>query len=145
MRTINKVLPKAERDITDQVEFAVFGQQLVKAGELVDFKDIVTQFEDIRHLFKLPNINPKIELKGAKQDKSPRMLFGDYRNDDVWFGEREMTTPGKEDLLRHALTEPILLDRQFKTMGAGWELDGSLLKRLSLLQQEEALYLKSPT
>jgi len=111
-----------EEDITDKTEFAVFGQQLVRGGQPVDFRNIVTQFEDIRHLFKLPNIDPDVDLHGARQGKRPRMLFGEDRVDDVWFGEREMTAHGKEDLLRHALTEPILLDRQFETMGAGWDL-----------------------
>lgn len=121
-RVFRVVSERTEEDITEQIEFAVFGQQLVREGQLVDFRNIVTQFEDIRHLFKLPNINPNTELKDTRQTKRPRMLFGDDRNDDVWFGEREMTKPGKEDLLRHALTEPILLDRQFETMGAGWDL-----------------------
>jgi hypothetical protein len=122
-RRIYKVFPDGhEDDITDTAEFAVFGQQLVKKGELVPFSGIVTQFEDIRHLFKLPNINPKAELPGVKQSRRPRMLFGDDRADDVWFGERELIDPSKNDLLRHGLTEPILLDRDFSVMGAGWDL-----------------------
>lgn len=121
-RKVCKILDYNEEDITERIEFAVFGQQLVRNGELVDFRRIVNQFEDIRHLFKLPNINPNIDLDVVKQRRRPRMLFGEDRNDDVWFGEREMTISGKEDLLRHALTEPILLNRQFDTMGAGWDL-----------------------
>jgi hypothetical protein len=134
-----------EKDITPEIEFAVFGQQLVRGGELVDFKTIVKQFEDIRHLFKLPNINPSGELTTAKQRRRPRMLFGDDRNDDVWFGERELTRPEKEDHLRHALTEPILLDRQFDVMGAGWDLIRAALGAPTgggyrELKDEQALY-----
>lgn len=121
-RRIYKVMDGADVDITETAEFAIFGQQLVKNGQLVDSRTVVTQFEDIRHLFKLANINPDIELLTARHKKRPRMLFGDDRNDDVWFGERELTHTGKEDLLRHALTEPILLDREFEVMGAGWDL-----------------------
>ncbi len=144
-KSVLKISGSEERDITGEVEFAVFGQQLVRGGELVDFKNIVTQFEDIRHLFRLPNINPNIELAGARQGRRPRMLFGDDRNDDVWFGERELTRPEKEDLLRHALTEPILLDRQFDVMGAGWDLIRAAFSASTgggyrELKDEQALY-----
>jgi hypothetical protein len=123
-RRVREVMDRqgSERDVTDRLEFAVFAQQLVEGGQLVDFRRIVAQFEDIRHLFKLPNINPNIRLSNTRQAQRPRMLFGDERVDDVWFGEREMTRPGREDLLRHALTEPILLDRTFENMGVGWDL-----------------------
>lgn len=112
----------SNKDITDDTEFAVFGQQLVEDGQIVDFRNIVTQFEDIRHLFKLPNINPSESLPGARQAERPRMLFGDDRHDDVWFGERELTQPETVDLLMHALSEPILLNRQFESMGATVDL-----------------------
>ncbi len=109
-------------DLKDDIEFAIFGQRLVAGGQIEDFRHIVNQFEDIRHLFKLPNINPDIDFPGISNPKRPRFLFGDEREDDVWLGEREMRAEGNENLLRYALTEPILLNRQFHTMGASWDL-----------------------
>ena len=112
-----------DSDKTNQIEFAVFGQKLVDNFQLVDFKNIAIQFADIRHLYKLPNINPSTEF-GSEiiQPKRPRMLFGKFRNYDVWFGEAEMIQEGNEDLLRHALSEPVLLDIQHNTMGLDWTL-----------------------
>lgn len=120
------------RDITDEIEFAVFGQKLVENGELVDFASIADQFADVRHLYKLPNINPNKPLSPQivstrktlqlVQPNWPRMLFGEKREHDVWFGECQMINPDYIDLLTHALTEPVLLDITFNTMGADWGL-----------------------
>lgn len=111
--------------ITDRIEFAVFGQRIVQNGQLVDFGGIATQFGDIRHLYRLPNINPsrrfpRISESGLAviQWKQRRMLFGHYRDNDVWFGERELTDPDNIDLLTHALTEPVILNTEFQNMGA---------------------------
>lgn len=117
-------MAKNDSDITKDIEFAVFGQKLVEDGELVDFGEIARQFADIRHLYKLPNINPRFDFDSEKvrQSKRPRMLFQQPRNHDVWFGERQMTREEYLDLLMHALTEPVLLDTYFDGMGALWDL-----------------------
>lgn len=117
-------LVENDSNITNQIEFALFGQKLVENGELVDFGTIATQFADIRHLYKLPQINPPVEFDSNQvlQSKRPRMIFMQPRDHDVWFGERQMTRPEYIDLLIHALTEPVLLDRNFDGMGALWDL-----------------------
>ena len=117
-------LAKDNSEITNDIEFAVFGQKLVEKGELVYFGKIATQFADIRHLYRLPNINPNVEFdpKKVPQSKRPRMVFMQPRSHDVWFGERQMTREEYLDLLIHALTEPVILDRNFDGMGALWDL-----------------------
>ncbi|MBI4143721.1 hypothetical protein HY486_00540 [Candidatus Woesearchaeota archaeon] len=127
----NEVIDSNGVNIIKDIEFAVFGQQLVENGELIGLDDIIEQFEDIRHVFRLPNINPKDSLAayGAiEQAEYPRTLFGETRRDDVWFGEREMTRENKRNILRQALTQPIILDRQFDFMGASLSLIKAALK-----------------
>ena len=113
-----------ERDITDDIEFAIFGQRIVEDGEGADFGVIAPQFVDVRHLYKLPNINPPVALDPTRveQHSRPRRLFGKLRDHDVWFGERQMTRPEFLNLLILALNEPILLDRDFDGMGADLDL-----------------------
>jgi hypothetical protein len=108
--------------ITDEIEFAVFGQRVVSSGKVVEFREIAEQFVDIRHLFKLPNLNPnfKFNPKKVKQFNRPRHLFGKDRNHDIWFGERQLLNQ-KEKLL-NAFDAPILLDIDFDGMGAEWDL-----------------------
>jgi hypothetical protein len=112
-------------NITDEVEFVVFGQKLVDKEKLVNLETITDQFADIRHLYKLPNINPDTEFDSKKvlyHSKRPRLLFGKAIYNDVWFGERQMTRKEHINLLKLALTEPILLDKDFHGMGAFWDL-----------------------
>lgn len=108
-------------DLKDQIEFAVFGQQLVEDGQLVDFRTIAEQFADVRHLYKVPNINPDQDFSevGGKrtgiptaQAKRPRFLANAARDYHVWFGEHELTDAKNIDLLRHALTEPVILSTE---------------------------------
>jgi hypothetical protein len=41
------------------IDFAVYGKLVLREGEIVEPAEIVDQFLDLRHVFKLPNINPK--------------------------------------------------------------------------------------
>lgn len=108
----------ATEDITDRIEFAVYGTQVLRDGELVDFSGIVEQIADVRHLFRLPNLNPN-ENTQHEPHRRPRRFFGERQYDDVWFGEAELLT--NLALRRAALTEPVLLNRQFEHMGADTE------------------------
>jgi hypothetical protein len=103
------------QDITDEIEFAVYGTQVLRNGELVDFSNIVEQIADVRHLFRLPNLNPKQNTESEPHTR-PRRFFGEKQYDDVWFGEAELLK--NLALRRAALTEPVLLNRQFEHMGA---------------------------
>jgi hypothetical protein len=106
---------QARRDITDEVEFAVYGTQVLRNGELVDFSGIVEQIADVRHLFKLPNLNPPSQTSNEPTNR-PRRFFGERQYDDVWFGEAELLK--NLAMRRAALSEPVLLNRQFEHMGA---------------------------
>ena len=104
-----------DEDITNDIEFAVYGTQVLRNGELVDFTNIVEQIADVRHLFKLPNLNPTTRTS-TEPNNRPRRFFGEKQFDDVWFGEAELLK--NPALRRAALVEPVLLNRQFDHMGA---------------------------
>ncbi len=42
-----------------KIKFAIYGKLLVKNGEVEDKATIAEQFQDVRHLFSLPNLNPR--------------------------------------------------------------------------------------
>jgi hypothetical protein len=105
----------SREDITAEVEFAVYGTQVLRNGELIDFSNIVEQIADVRHLFRLPNLNPGATTESEPRTR-PRRFFGERQFDDVWFGEAELLH--NLALRRAALTEPVLLNRQFQHMGA---------------------------
>jgi len=111
----NRITAIGGKDVTDQIEFAVYGTQVLRNGELVHFSNIVEQIADVRHLFKLPNLNPTSETTSDPQHR-PRRFFGEKQYDDVWLGEAELLK--NLALRRAALAEPVLINRQFDHMGA---------------------------
>ena len=82
--------------IANMLEFAVYGQQVVKERKLVDLRATLLQYSDLRHIFLLPNLNPDYKLPTAfDQDRKPsdydegrdRIIFSRRQSDDVWLGE----------------------------------------------------------
>jgi len=75
----------------------VYGQQVIRNGELVDLRSTILQYSDLRHIFLLPNLNPSYTLPIAFNDKweptsygnqaRPRTVFSRQQSDDVWLGE----------------------------------------------------------
>jgi hypothetical protein len=97
-------------DITHDIQFAVHGTQLVENGRLVSLREKIIEIGDIRHVYKLINVNPRDSMW-------PRRFFGKNQYDDVWFGERHLLQ-NVEDVRRLALTGPVKLDCNFENMGA---------------------------
>jgi hypothetical protein len=85
------------------IEFAVYGQQLIRNGELVPLESIAPQFCDVRHLFAL------IQLKGR--------FFGSAHTEEVYFGEAQFFDD--PTLCRRAFHEPVLFDTQYTPRGTG--------------------------
>jgi hypothetical protein len=91
------VAGKSPLAIADKLEFAVYGQQVIRDGELVDLRSTILQYSDLRHIFLLPNLNPSYPLPIAFNDKGeptsyenqarPRIVFSRQQSDDVWLGE----------------------------------------------------------
>ena len=103
----------------DKIEFAVFGQQVIRDDHVVSPRQFVHQFADIRHLLTLPNLNPK--------SAETRFFFGAERKDDVWFGEAQLLDD--RNLRRAALTGSVELNRLYKGLGCPKDYLESVLNR----------------
>jgi hypothetical protein len=45
--------------IRDLVEFALYGKLIAREGEVLELSHIVEEFQDLRHVYLLPNLNPQ--------------------------------------------------------------------------------------
>ena len=103
-----RVVQKNGHPIADKIEFAVYGQRLIRNGfdgedrpELFHPRDIIHQFSDIRHIFQLTNLNPN---DGSR----PRIYFGKQQEGDIWFGEAALIR--NRNLRRAAIADSIEID-----------------------------------
>lgn len=104
----NVVVTENGDGIANKIEFAIFGQQLVKNNIVVpDLEDQIHQFADIRHVFQLPNINPREKLHD-NDTGYPRTYFGRKQNADVWFGQEQLLS--SRNLRKAALRGSIELE-----------------------------------
>ena len=152
---VPKVMQNNE-DITNNIEFAIFGQQVIKNGQLVDFINIIEQFCDIRHAVNLPNLNPRenpedpktylVELKphttpGIEPKIAdmfylfPRFFFGGIRTYDVWLGEAQLLAD--LNLRRSAIKIPILLNILHEGLGAPRPLVEAVMKRFGYIKKDD--------
>lgn len=99
--------------IADKIEFAVYGQQVIRNGQ-VNLKNTILEHSDIRHLFLLPNLNPPWELPGVDEGL-PRFIYGKKRDKAIWFGEAQLI--GERNLQKAALYVPLELSRLYEGMG----------------------------
>jgi hypothetical protein len=95
----------------DSIEFAVSGQQIIRDGEVVPVATVCHQFEDLRHLLQMPNLNPDCPLYEDEEARHgryrPRPYFGEEQAGDIWLGEDSLLED--QNLLRAALTGAITL------------------------------------
>lgn len=102
-----------EELIADKIEFAVYGQQVVRNGK-VNLKNTILEHSDIRHIFLLPNLNPPWKLPDI--DKGPpRFIYGKKRDKAVWFGEAQLIR--ERNLRKAAYDVPLELNRLHEGMG----------------------------
>jgi len=103
-------------NITDKIEFAVYGQQVIRDGEIVDLGNTIPEYSDLRHVFFLPNMNPGGDPLVGRENGAgkfvsdpdqgrPREIFDRKQTDDVWFGEFALL--GDEDKCKEALSGPV--------------------------------------
>ncbi|HVG11166.1 MAG TPA: hypothetical protein VNM67_25915 [Thermoanaerobaculia bacterium] len=111
-----------EQPIGNLIEFAVYGRQLCRDRELVKLRSVVREFNDLRHVYKLPNLNRRASYDTATAStilrdyaQQPRNLFNRATQDDVWLGEAALAQ-GDRNLRCAALSQPIQLD--LKALGA---------------------------
>ncbi|MBI3800882.1 MAG: hypothetical protein HY268_28395 [Deltaproteobacteria bacterium] len=105
---------------SDEVEFAVSNQQIIRDGRIVDVSRLSQQFSDLRHLLQMPNLNPRTPLPSVAGDPGrPRFYFGRVTQDDIWFGEAQLLND--VNLQRAAMTGPVFFSRLYEGLGASVE------------------------
>ncbi|MCX6623658.1 MAG: phosphodiester glycosidase family protein [Acidobacteria bacterium] len=103
-------------DRSAEIEFAVSNQRVIRDGEVVPALESCHQFGDIRHLLQTPNLNPSTGplFRGEPQKPGgryvPRTYFGEERYAEVWLGEQQFIADESRNLLRAALSGPVVLD-----------------------------------
>jgi hypothetical protein len=102
-------------DCSNDIELAVSNQQVIRDGLVVPAVTICHQFGDLRHLLQLPNLNPDrqlhpLELPRERGSFRPRQFWNEDRSNDIWLGEAQLIAGDTENLLRMALSGPILLE-----------------------------------
>lgn len=125
------------------IEFAVYGQQLCADGEIPRLESNIREFSDIRHIFRLPNLNKELDYSNEtaiygidEYGEKPRNLFNQNTFDDVWLGEKSLIQ-GDRNLRVAALNQAIQID--LKELGAPKEWIEVVLKRE---EEEEHTYRK---
>ncbi len=53
--------------LPEAVKFAVYGKLILREGEVIEPDEVIDEFQDLRHVFQLPNLNP------ANCDRVPRL------------------------------------------------------------------------
>ena len=109
------------------IEFAVYGKHIYCGGGLAQRESLLTQrlramipqFSDIRHIYRLPNLNPddhfdESETQNigiAEYQQKPRFLFNERTVDDTWLFERALIQ-GDRNLRVAALGQAIQFDKR---------------------------------
>ncbi len=101
------------RDISELVDFAVSGRQIIDAGKVVPAARIAPDFSDRRHVFRLPNIGKvkeKVTINGEEKEQETICqypLFGreEQLGEDVWLLEQVLIE--HDNLTKVACHEPI--------------------------------------
>ena len=101
-------------DRSEQIEFAVSNQRVLRDGEVVPALETCEQFGDIRHLLQTPTLNPPGPLyQGERPNPAggflPRKFFGQDQADHIWLGEKQFMSDSTRNLLRAALSGPVVL------------------------------------
>jgi len=109
------------------IEFAVYGKHIYCGGEAAQLesllkqrlRSIIQQFSDIRHIYRLPNLNPDEQYDEKETQnigieeyrQKPRFLFNERTVDDTWLFERALIQ-GDRNLRVAALSQAIQFSKR---------------------------------
>ena len=102
----------------NDIEFAASNQQVVRDGQVTRVDRLLHQFADLRHMIRMPNLNP-MDRFGAMypgDPMRPRTYFGAPKYDDVWLGEKQMVDD--LNLQRAAISGPVFINRIYGGLSA---------------------------
>lgn len=114
----NRIYKSENQNRGDEIEFAIYGKQVIRKGEILKIDRITSEFSDLRHLFLMPNLNPPKKLYERDRGR-PRFYFGREQSEHVWFGEAELLS--NPNTQKAACTGPVFLSRLYNGMGASIE------------------------
>ena len=111
------------------IEFAVYGKQIYCGRREAQpdlsrrlwsrLRAVIPQFSDVRHIYRLPNLNPPVNFQGNETSglgigdyaQKPRYLFNERTLNDMWLGERGLIQ-GDRNLRVAALNQAIYFDKR---------------------------------
>ena len=114
------------------IEFAVCGRRVCRSGKVTRLANIVREFTDARHIFKMPNLNPDLDIDEARYRglpayrSRPRNLYNENTRNDVWLGEAALIQ-GDRNLRVAALEHTIQINA--RELGAPRNSIETILKR----------------
>ncbi|MCK4999578.1 MAG: hypothetical protein KAS23_08580 [Anaerohalosphaera sp.] len=92
---LEKVIVRSKEDrITDEIEFALSGKQIVEKGHDISLSSAIDQFQDVRHVFNVPVVN----VRNPSGKENGTINFGEH----VLFHDLNAR--------RGALAAPIIID-----------------------------------
>lgn len=100
-RSTGERQPGGRTDISHLVQFALFGKSVIWNGRVVAKQEVINQFRDLHHIFRLPNMNRDAENAASRQ----RFFFGRPAERDFWLLEAALIA--KPELARLACLAPI--------------------------------------
>jgi hypothetical protein len=114
----------------DEIDFAASNQRVIRDGEVVPALETCHQFGDIRHLLQTPNMNPA----GALYPGEPRRRDGQFERTyfsqspraEVWLGEYEFIADSSRNLLRAALSGPVVFEWGLRSGASEPQVRGAL-------------------
>ncbi|MGJ5814522.1 hypothetical protein [Paludibaculum fermentans] len=100
-------------DRSSEIEFAISNQRVLRDSEVVPALESCEQFGDVRHLLQTPTLNPPGPLYPGERPTCgrylPRRFFDHDQTDHIWLGENEFIADLNRNLLRAALSGPVVL------------------------------------
>lgn len=118
--------------LVHHLEFAVSGKQVIKNRRAVPLQSIADQFDDMRHLFSLPEL------------EEGRYWIGKYPNPwKPWFGEYQLLSKDQATLLR-AFGGPVILDCGYAGLAAERDRVISAFKNVDYVLRQPTEMLTRP-
>ncbi len=100
-------------DRSGEIELAISNQRVIRDGQVVPALETCHQFGDVRHLLQTPNLNPGVPVYVGERPHGgsylPRRYFGSLQTAAVWLGEQQFVADRSRNLLRAALSGPVVL------------------------------------
>ncbi|MGK7876926.1 MAG: hypothetical protein AB4426_27640, partial [Xenococcaceae cyanobacterium] len=83
--------------LDELVNFALYGKLILRQGEIVKREKIIDEFQDLRHVFNLPFINPEDEKVDEIVEKTAEHFYKWFLENFAWFLENKKKENSKND------------------------------------------------